>query len=85
MKVKRSLPQGGNLYIEPPVYHQNTISDTKDFDDLLYALKTGGSFTPSDIDSVNSDKASDASSNIDKYELRRIDIADTHLWANFYG
>ncbi|KAH3717902.1 hypothetical protein DPMN_060698 [Dreissena polymorpha] len=78
MKVKRTLPQSGNLYIEPPVYRQNTISDTKDFDDLLYALKTGGSFSPSDLDSMNSDKPSDSSS-IDKYELRRIDIADTHL------
>jgi hypothetical protein len=78
MKVKRTLPTGGNLYIEPPVYHQNTISDTKDFEDLLYALKTGGSFTPSD-GSGDSDRASEMSSNIDKYELRRIDIADTHL------
>ncbi|XP_052793587.1 adhesion G-protein coupled receptor V1-like [Mya arenaria] len=78
MKVKRTLPHSGNLYVDPPVYHQNTISDTKDFDDLLYALKTGGSFTPSD-GSVISDRASDESSNIDKYELRRIDIADTHL------
>lgn len=79
MKVKRTLPQGGNIYIEPPVYRQNTISDTKDFDDLLYALKTGGSFTPSDVNSGESDRASEVSSNIDKYELRRIDIADTHL------
>ncbi|KAL4228132.1 hypothetical protein ACF0H5_013567 [Mactra antiquata] len=78
MKVKRTLPHGGNLYVEPPVYRQNTISDSKDFDDLLYALKTGGSFTPSDGNS-ESDQASVSSSNIDKYELRRIDIADTHL------
>ena len=79
MKVKRTLPQGGNLYIDPPVYRQNTISESKDFDDLLYALKTGGSFTPSDINSEDSDNRSDVSSKIDKYELRRIDIADTHL------
>lgn len=78
MKVKRTLPHGGNLYVEPPVYRQNTLSESKDFDDLLYALKTGGSFTPSDGNS-ESDQASVLSSNIDKYELRRIDIADTHL------
>ena len=79
MKVKRTLPPDGSLYVDPPVYRQNTISDTKDFDDLLYALKTNGSFTPSDINSTDSDKSSSASSKIDKYELRRIDIADTHL------
>ena len=79
MKVKRTLPQGGNLYIDPPVYRENTISESKDFDDLLYALKTGGSFTPSDINSEDSDNRSEVSSKIDKYELRRIDIADTHL------
>ena len=79
MKVRRTLPQVGNLYVEPPVYHQNTISDSKDFNDLMYPLETGRSFTPSDIDSSNSDKLSDTSSKLDKYELRRIDIADTHL------
>ena len=80
MKVKRTLPSGGNIYVDPPVLRQGPESDTKDFDDLLYALKTGGSFTPSDINSSDSDKLSDISSKLDKYELRRIDIADTHLW-----
>ena len=79
MKVRRTLPYSGNIYVEPPVLHQGTISESKDFDDLLYALKTGGSFTPSDGDSLDSDKLSDISSKVDKYELRRIDIADTHL------
>ncbi|KAL3865787.1 hypothetical protein ACJMK2_043142 [Sinanodonta woodiana] len=79
MKVKRTLPANANIYVTPPVLHQNLDdSDTKDFDDLLYALKTGGSFTPSD-ESYDSDKLSYASSKMDTYELKRIDIADTHI------
>ncbi|KAK3601207.1 hypothetical protein CHS0354_004407 [Potamilus streckersoni] len=79
MKVKRTLPAHANIYVTPPVLHQNLDdSDTKDFDDLLYALKTGGSFTPSD-ESYDSDKLSYVSSKMDIYELKRIDIADTHI------
>ena len=79
MKVKRTLPHSGNIYVDPPVLVQSTVTDSKDFDDLLYALKTGGSFSPSEASSTDSDKLSDISSKVDKYELRRIDIADTHL------
>ncbi|XP_069137444.1 adhesion G-protein coupled receptor V1-like isoform X2 [Argopecten irradians] len=81
MKVKRQLASSGNIYVTPPVLVQSTDGDTtdKDFDDLLYALKTDGSYTASDVNSLDSDKISEISSKVDKYEMRRISIADTHL------
>lgn len=83
MKVKRTLPAHGNIFVTPPVLiHPPDIdqSDSKDFDDLVYALKAGGSYTPSDINSLDeSDKLSEISSKLDKYDVRRISIADTHL------
>ncbi|XP_060082724.1 adhesion G-protein coupled receptor V1-like [Ylistrum balloti] len=80
MKVKRQLASSGNIYVTPPVLVQSTEGDTdKDFDDLLYALKTDGSYTASDVNSLDSDKISEISSKVDKYEMRRISIADTHL------
>lgn len=83
MKVKRQLASSGNIYVTPPVLVQSTDGDAntdKDFDDLLYALKTDGSYTASeDVNSLDSDKISEISSKVDKYEMRRISIADTHL------
>ncbi|XP_033749541.1 adhesion G-protein coupled receptor V1-like [Pecten maximus] len=82
MKVKRQLASSGNIYVTPPVLVQSNDGDTttdKDFDDLLYALKTDGSYTASDVNSLDSDKISEISSKVDKYEMRRISIADTHL------
>ena len=81
MKVRRSLPSSGNIYVTPPVLVQAPEGDDpdKDFDDLLFALKGHGSFTDSDINSLDSERISEISSKIDKYEMRRISIADTHL------
>lgn len=74
MKVKRTLPSSGNIYVTPPVLIRD---GEEDFQDLLYALKTQES--SSDADSVGSDKISEISSKVDRYEMRRISIADTHL------
>lgn len=78
MKVKRTLPSSGNIYVTPPVLIRD---GEEDFQDLLYALKTQES--SSDADSVGSDKISEISSKVDRYEMRRISIADTHLWLKF--
>lgn len=74
MKVKRTLPSSGNIYVTPPVLIRDR---EEDFQDLLYALKTQES--SSDADGVGSDKISEISSKVDRYEMRRISIADTHL------
>lgn len=74
MKVKRTLPSSGNIYVTPPVLIRD---GEEDFQDLLYALKTQES--SSNADSVGSDKISEISSKVDRYEMRRISIADTHL------
>ncbi|KAJ8304146.1 hypothetical protein KUTeg_017729 [Tegillarca granosa] len=82
MKVKRTLPSSGNIYVTPPVLIRTpeTEDTDKDFDDLLFMLKSNGSYTASDANSLlDSDKLSEVSSKIDKYEMRRISIADTHL------
>ncbi|XP_055956200.1 adhesion G-protein coupled receptor V1 [Patella vulgata] len=85
MTVKRALPT--QVYINPPVaiisppsHHHHQDSDDKDFEDLLYALKTGGSITPSEISrSIPDDNSSDLSVKLDNFETKRINIADTHL------
>ena len=74
MKVKRTLPSSGNIYVTPPVLVRD---GAEDFQDLLHALKTQES--SSDADSMASDKISEISSKVDRYEMRRISIADTHL------
>ena len=68
--------------IKPPSHYDDMDNNALDFDDLIYALKSGAGYPPSDItpnvglepegnitDSTNS-----------QYEMRRINIADTHLW-----
>lgn len=82
MKVKRTLPINRNIYVTPPVFVPSTTATDdnpdEDLDELLFALKND-SFVPSETSSIASEKTSDLSSKIDKYEMRRISIADTHL------
>ncbi|XP_022803568.1 G-protein coupled receptor 98-like [Stylophora pistillata] len=50
--------------------------DTQDFDDLIFALKTGGHFEPT----LDEEKDLDLGDQGDEqYAMRRISIADTHL------
>lgn len=80
MKVKRTLPFNRNIYVTPPVLIPSTTDDNQDedLDELLFALKND-SYIGSETSSIVSGKTSDISSKIDKYEMRRISIADTHL------
>lgn len=50
--------------------------ETQDFDDLIFALKTGGHFDP---DEDEKPSLSDRDRQ-EHFELRRISIPDTHLW-----
>ncbi|XP_038076858.1 adhesion G-protein coupled receptor V1-like isoform X2 [Patiria miniata] len=82
----------------PPTHHHDDDTDSQDFDDLIFALKTGGAYVrgeeegesrsrPSSRVSSNwqddsqmgemMDMTGDATQ--DHYEMRRIQIADTHL------
>lgn len=47
--------------------------ETQDFDDLIFALKTGGHFDPTEDEKPTSERQ-------EHFELRRISIPDTHLW-----
>ncbi|KAH9498632.1 Adhesion G-protein coupled receptor V1 [Bulinus truncatus] len=79
MTVRRALPS--QVYIDPPVAVISpaaTIdSDNPDFDELIYALKTG--MEPSEYSRSFDDDTSQLSFILDKYETKRIDIADTHV------
>lgn len=46
--------------------------ETQDFDDLIFALKTGGHFDPDEDEKPTPDRQ-------EHFELRRISIPDTHL------
>lgn len=52
--------------------------ETQDFDDLIFALKTGGHFDPDE------DEKPPFPDRQEHFELRRISIPDTHLWV-MYG
>lgn len=52
--------------------------ESQDFDDLIYALKTGGNFDPSPDDEKDLGDFELAPTS-DHYQVRRISIADTHL------
>ena len=84
MRVKRSPATNGNVFIAAPPSHRGGKSphddpDSQDFDDLIFALKTGGGFTPSETShTIDRDDIEDIH-NHGPYERRRISIADTHL------
>lgn len=81
MTVRRATPS--QVYLNPPIAIVSPAAtsdlDPQDFDDLLYALKTGQSFTPSEMSRSIADDDSQLSTKLDRYETKRIDIADTHL------
>ncbi|CAL1526999.1 unnamed protein product [Lymnaea stagnalis] len=81
MTVRRALPS--QVYINPPVAVISptaTIdSDNPDFEELIYALKMGQSMSSSELSRSFDDDMSQLSIILDKYETKRIDIADTHV------
>ena len=81
MTVRRATPS--QVYLNPPIAIVSPAAtselDPQDFDDLLYALKTAQSLTPSEMSRSIADDDSELSTKLDRYETKRIDIADTHL------
>lgn len=80
LQVKRSAANG-NIYVIPP-YDNKTLSDDKDsrdFDDLIYALKTGVGYSPSEGSHILEPGDDTGDSSNSQYDMRRINIADTHL------
>lgn len=71
-----NLDESGSIAGRPNETFEPDDLDNTDFDDLIFALKTGGQFEPSrDVD----DKDVDVSQGEEHFEMRRISIADTHL------
>lgn len=81
MTVRRTMPN--QVYINPPIatVTADTISDLdpRDFDDLLLVLKSGHSYTPSELSRSIDDNDSQFSAKFKHYEPKKINIADTHL------
>ncbi|XP_071260291.1 adhesion G-protein coupled receptor V1-like isoform X2 [Salvelinus alpinus] len=79
--VFKQSPQGGAYTTNGGFINTNLVADheSQDFDDLIFALKTGSGLNLSDNESIpgSHDDGSTAPSQI--VELRRIPIADTHL------
>ncbi|MCI4392676.1 hypothetical protein PGIGA_G00148550 [Pangasianodon gigas] len=79
--VFKEAPQSGTYPPEGGFVNTNLVQDeeSQEFDDLIFALKTGSGLNLSDSESIHGshDGASVANSQI--VELRRIPIADTHL------
>ena len=82
MTVKRALPS--QVYIDPPVAYitppSRNADDDKDFDEILYALKAGGSFAPSELSrSADEDNLSELSVRMEGFHTKKVEITDTHL------
>ncbi|XP_028834405.1 adhesion G-protein coupled receptor V1 isoform X2 [Denticeps clupeoides] len=56
-----------------------TDEESQDFDDLIFALKTGSGLNVSDSESIHGSHDGGSVANSQIVELRRIPIADTHL------
>ncbi len=78
---------GNSVYVIPPAppitdksraLHPDEHS-AQDLDELIYALKTGAGYTASDTSQPLDREAETMDGAPNKYEMRRIAIADTHL------
>ena len=89
LRVKRSpaspAVNNGSVYVIPPATpitgkarHPDDHS-SQDLDELIFALKTGGGYTPSEISHPLDREVETTDAGGNQYEMRRISIADTHL------
>ncbi|XP_014662998.1 PREDICTED: G-protein coupled receptor 98-like isoform X2 [Priapulus caudatus] len=82
MQVKRTPAPPNNVFILPPNMNAEE-NETSDFDDLIFALKTGGQFLPERADTLKKNRMEThvkPDTRSDMYGgARRIPIADTHL------
>ncbi|KAJ8380590.1 hypothetical protein SKAU_G00013680 [Synaphobranchus kaupii] len=75
-------PQNGTTYTTQGGFINTTLvadEESQEFDDLIFALKTGSGLNVSDTESIHGSQDGGSVANSQIVELRRIPIADTHL------
>ncbi|XP_068782490.1 adhesion G-protein coupled receptor V1 [Struthio camelus] len=75
-------PQNGNVFPPSGGFSNSSLvadEESQEFDDLIFALKTGAGLSVSDNDSCHGSQDGGSMANSQIVELRRIPIADTHL------
>nr|XP_056705119.1 adhesion G-protein coupled receptor V1 [Euleptes europaea] len=80
--VFKQSPQNGSAFTTPGGFSNSSLvadEESQEFDDLIFALKTGAGLTISDTDSCHGSQDGSNMINSQIVELRRIPIADTHL------
>ncbi|XP_078413685.1 adhesion G-protein coupled receptor V1 [Cetorhinus maximus] len=80
--IFKQSPQIGSIYGTTGGYtNSNLVADeeSQEFDDLIFALKTGAGLNASDNESYHGSQDGGSIANSQIVELRRIPIADTHL------
>ncbi|KAI1900416.1 hypothetical protein AGOR_G00049720 [Albula goreensis] len=80
--VYKQGPQNGTAYTTQGGFiNTNLVTDeeSQEFDDLIFALKTGSGLNVSDTESIHGSQDGGSVANSQIVELRRIPIADTHL------
>ncbi|XP_078070005.1 adhesion G-protein coupled receptor V1 [Mustelus asterias] len=80
--IFKQSPQIGSIYSTTGGYiNSNLVADeeSQEFDDLIFALKTGAGLNSSDNESYHGSQDGGSIANSQIVELRRIPIADTHL------
>ncbi|XP_048838820.1 adhesion G-protein coupled receptor V1 [Brienomyrus brachyistius] len=80
--VFKQGPQNGTAYTTEGGFigtNLATDEESQEFDDLIFALKTGSGLTISDTESIHGSQDGGSVANSQIVELRRIPIADTHL------
>ncbi|XP_060617754.2 adhesion G-protein coupled receptor V1 isoform X2 [Anolis sagrei] len=80
--VYKPSPQNGSAYTTPGGFSNSSLvadEESQEFDDLIFALKTGAGLNISDTESCHGSQDGSTMVNSQIVELRRIPIADTHL------
>uniref|UniRef100_A0ABM5FTD0 Adhesion G-protein coupled receptor V1 isoform X1 n=1 Tax=Pogona vitticeps TaxID=103695 RepID=A0ABM5FTD0_9SAUR len=80
--VFKQSPQNGSAYATAGGFSNSSLvadEESQEFDDLIFALKTGAGLHISDTESCHGSQDGSTLVNSQIVELRRIPIADTHL------
>uniref|UniRef100_A0A8C3KZ87 G-protein coupled receptors family 2 profile 2 domain-containing protein n=1 Tax=Chrysolophus pictus TaxID=9089 RepID=A0A8C3KZ87_CHRPC len=78
----KQSPQNGNVFHPSGGFSNSSLvadEESQEFDDLIFALKTGAGLSVSDNESCHGSQDGGSMANSQIVELRRIPIADTHL------
>ncbi|XP_071587409.1 adhesion G-protein coupled receptor V1 isoform X2 [Heliangelus exortis] len=78
----KQSPQNGNVFHPSGGFSTSSLvadEESQEFDDLIFALKTGAGLSISDNESCHGSQDGGSMANSQIVELRRIPIADTHL------